>query len=211
MKHAVIVSHPNPDSFTMAVARTYCAAVQALGHEAQLRDLYRMGFDPCLKADEIPSPKGFAARPDVQTERALVGDAEVFVFVYPLWFNAPPAMLKGYIDRVLTMGFGYGPVAGGGNQPLLIGRKMISFTSSGAPADWLQKEGGWAAIRALFDGHVANVCGLAVLDHIHFGDVSPILPKVFVEQNLHQVEAVVGRLFSPVPVDQAQGVDSALS
>ncbi len=74
MKHAVIVAHPNPDSFTLAVARTYCEAVTAKGHEPLLRDLYAMDFDPRLKASEIPRPHGLRAgrrcrRPNARCSR----------------------------------------------------------------------------------------------------------------------------------------------
>lgn len=171
MKHAVIAGHPVAESFTLTMARAYCEFVRARGGEAVLRDLYRMDFDPCLKAEEIPRPGGFTPGAHVVDERATIGDADVFCFIYPLWFNAPPAIVKGYVDRVFGMGFGYGPIQGGGNQPLLAGRKMISFSSSGAPEEWLQESGAWTAIRALFDAHFAKVCGLEVLDHVHFGGV----------------------------------------
>lgn len=193
MKHVVIVAHPNPDSFTLSVARAYCEAVQARGEVALMRDLYRMGFDPCLKAHEIPRP-GFEAAEDVKAERALIRDAKVFAFVYPLWFNAPPAMLKGYVDRVFTMGFGYGPIQGGGNQPLLTDCSMISFTSSGAPMDWLEQDGTWNAIREVFDTHVARVCGLRGLGHIHFGGVVADLPQEVVQARLDEVRDTVARL-----------------
>lgn len=106
MKHAVIVAHPNVDSFTLTVARTWAEAAKAAGHTVELRDLYRIGFDPRLQDEEIPRPDGFQPGKDVLAERAAIGDADVFVFVYPLWFYAPPAMLKGYVDRVFGMGFG---------------------------------------------------------------------------------------------------------
>jgi NAD(P)H dehydrogenase (quinone) len=195
MKHAVIVGHPNPDSFNLGVAAAYCEAVRGRGHEPVLRDLYRMGFDPCLKAGEIPRPSGFEPSPDVQAERALLAEVDVFTFVYPLWFNAPPAMVKGYMDRVMGFGFGYGPIRGGGNAPLLAGRRMLSLTSSGAPAEWLQSQASWTAIRTLFDGHLASVCGLQVLDHIHFGDIAPGMPKAAVEGELARVGEAVRRLF----------------
>ena len=117
MKHAVIVGHPNPASFNLSVAEAYRAAARARGHEVLLRDLYRMGFDPCLKAEEVPGPGGFAVAADVATERALLSDVDVFTFIYPLWFNAPPAIVKGYMDRVFGFGFGYGPVSGGAIRP----------------------------------------------------------------------------------------------
>jgi NAD(P)H dehydrogenase (quinone) len=194
MKHAVIVGHPDPNSFNLSLAHAYCDAIRRKGHEPVLRDLYRMGFDPCLRAQEIPRP-GFAPADDIKAERAVIGDAEVFVLVYPLWFNAPPAMLKGYIDRVFGYGFGYGPVRQGANTQLLTGRKLLSLTTSGAPAEWLKSQGAWQAIRALFDDHLAAVCGLTVLDHVHFGEISPALPRAAAEAELEKVGAAVERLF----------------
>ena len=171
MKHAIIVAHPNPDSFNLTMARAYQAAVERSGGQAVLRDLYRIGFDPRLADTEIPRPSGFAPAEDVKAERALIGDAQVFTFVYPLWFNSPPAMLKGYIDRVFSMGFGFGPGAHG-NEPLLRGRMMLSITSSGAPKSWVVETGAWEAMRKLHDEHIGAVCGLTVLDHLHFGEIA---------------------------------------
>ena len=106
MRHAVIVAHPRRRSVTCAIAQAYAEAARALGHEVVERDLYRLGFDPCLKAEEIPDAEPPRFGEDVRREREALKDADVFAFVYPLWFNAPPAILKGYVDRVFSMGFG---------------------------------------------------------------------------------------------------------
>jgi NAD(P)H dehydrogenase (quinone) len=192
MKHAVIAAHPDAKSFTLSVAGACCEAVRGKGQTALLRDLYRMSFAPCLEASEIPGPGGFAPGADVMNERQLLSDAEVFVFVYPFWMNAQPAMMKGYIDRVFGMGFAYGP-GKGGNMPLLKGRKMISFTSSGAPMDWVAKTGAWDAVRKLFDEHFAAVCGLEVIDHVHFGGIVPGIRADAVERALARVRGTVER------------------
>lgn len=186
MKHAIILAHPSAESFNSTMARAYQDAVERSGGQAVLRDLYRMGFDPRLADGEIPRPSGFAPAEDVKAERALIGDADVFVFVYPLWFNAPPAMLKGYIDRVFGMGFGFGPVAGA-IEPLLGGRRMLSISSSGAPKGWVVETGAWDAVRKLFDEHVGAVCGLAVLDHLHFGEIAPGITAESVQDCADQV------------------------
>lgn len=194
-KHAIIVAHPNAESFNLSIARRYKQSVEALGAQTVLRDLYRMRFDPALKDGEIPRPSGFEAGADIAAERALIGDASVFAFVYPLWFNAPPAMLVGYVQRVFGMGFGYGPQKGGQNARLLLGRSMISFSSSGAPAEWLRTEGGWTALRNLFDDHVAEVCGMTVLDHRHYGRVLNATPAARLDTHFRDVEATVERCF----------------
>jgi NAD(P)H dehydrogenase (quinone) len=158
-----------------SIANSYVEAVQSTGHVAILRDLYAQEFDPCLKREEIPRPEGFHAGVDVEAERTLIKDADVFAFVYPVWFNAPPAILAGYLQRVFGMGFGYGPIHQGGNEPLLRGRKLISFSTSGAPKDWFENEGGWQALQNVFDKHFAAVCGMTVLGHKHFGGIHALM------------------------------------
>lgn len=188
MKHAIIVAHPSRDSLTCAVAQTYADAVAGLGHQAITRDLYRLGFDPRLKISEIPGPRRPDFGADVLTERAVLADADVFVFVYPLWFNAPPAILKGYVDRVFSMGFGYEPIPGG-TASLLDGKKLISFSSSGAPDAWIQGTGALTALMTLFDSHLAAVCGLTVVDHHHTGGVAPGITSEAVEEIMAAVRS----------------------
>ena len=194
MKHALIVGHPNQDSFTMTIARAYAEEARALGHEVLLRDLYRMGFEPRLGDREIPRPAGFAAADDVLVERKFIAEADVFAFVYPVWFNLPPAEVVGYVQRVFGMGFGYGPIHGGRNEPLLVGRSMISFSSSGAPTSWIKSEGGLEALRNLFDEHVANTCGMKPLDHVHFGRVTPGMAKAHVDESVDTTKRAVRSL-----------------
>lgn len=198
MKHAVILAHPAHSSLNAAVAATYRDAVGALGHEVIVRDLYRMRFDPCLKAPEIPGPKAPRFRPDVLRERALLADVDVFAFVYPLWFNAPPAILKGYVDRVFSMGFGFQPAFGGG-KPCLEGRKLISFTTSGAPDFWVRDTGALRALTQLFDSHLAGTCGLTVVDHVHFGGMVSDLPKSAIDDVLGKVRTAAKAHFRSHP------------
>lgn len=192
MEHAVIAAHPARRSFTLAVADAYCDAVRARGQPTILRDLYRMNFAPTLDADELPRPSGFTPGADVVEERARLARATVFAFVYPFWLNTQPAMMKGYIERVFGYGFAYGGT-GAGNVPLLKGRKMISFTSSGAPMDWVVSTGNFEAARKLFDEYFAAVCGLEVVDHVHFGGLVPGIRADVVARHLDHVrEAVAG-------------------
>jgi len=193
-KHVVIAAHPKMLSFTLTIARAYCDAVRERGNEAILRDLYRVDFDPRLAADEMPADEGFAARADVKAERELLQGADAYAFVYPLWFNAPPAMLKGYLDRVFGFGFAY-THGRGGMDPLLGPSKMISFTSSGAPTQWVTKTGAWNAIRTLFDEHFAAVCGLTVVDHVHFGAIASSIRPDVVERHIETTRLAVAKHF----------------
>ena len=147
--------------------------------------------------DEIPGGMNHGPRKDVIAERELLAGVEIFAFVYPFWFNAPPAMLKGYIDRVFGMGFGYGPTSNG-TEPLLKHRKMITFSSSGAPESWVVNTGAYEANRRIFDEHFAAVCGLTVLDHIHFGGIVSGMRHDAVTQKLATVASTVTMRFAQV-------------
>lgn len=192
--HAVIVAHPRKNSFTAAVAARYAQAVKALGHAVVMRDLYGLGFDPCLKAQEMPFAPSFAPGADVLEERALLEPCRVFAFIYPLWLNAPPAILKGYLDRVFGFGFAYGD-GGHSHVPRLTGRQLVSFSVSGAPTQWLRQSGGLEALQSLFDTYFASLTGLKSLGHFHFGGVTPGASETFIQARLQETEQIVTRLF----------------
>lgn len=198
MKHTLIVAHPRQHSFTASVAAAYREAVTGLGHVAQTRDLYALGFDPRLKPQEIPGAPDFAVQPDVAAERATISDSDVFALFYPLWLNAPPAMLKGYLDRVFGFGFAYGGENHSFN-PLLKGRRLICFTSSGGPTGWLEKTGALEAVHTLFDRYFAQLCGLTMLEHVHFGAVTPDASEFFVRARLEDATRAVQHHFKPTP------------
>jgi NAD(P)H dehydrogenase (quinone) len=197
MKHAVVLAHPNAASFNASVAHTYAEALTALGHQAQLRDLYAMDFDPRLKASEIPWTAGFGPAPDVVVERDIIAKVDAITLVYPFWFNAPPAMIKGYVERVFGMGFGYA-ASEVGTQPLMTGKLLISITTSGAPNAWIDQTGALQRLRAGFDDHLAGVCGFSVLEHLHLGGITPGMRSDAAADILSDVTAMAGRLFRRV-------------
>lgn len=193
MKHVVIFAHPKAESFTGSVANAYAEAAAGLGHQIVMRDLYRMHFDPRLPEDELPFAGGAHPRPDVAAERQLLADADVFALIYPFWLNAPPAILKGYLDRVFGYGFAYGK--SGRSEPLLQGKRLIIFSSSGAPLDWVRGTGAFGAVEKLFDSYFAELCGLAFVDHVHFGGIVPMIRADAVAAKLDSVREAVKKHF----------------
>jgi len=116
----IILAHPDPHSFNAEWARSSRAASEALDHEVLWTDLYATGFDPAegprhyprhpagrrfdpLKAQEEASRAG-ALPADVAREVAKLRRADRVILHFPLWWFAPPAMLKGYFDRVFVHG-----------------------------------------------------------------------------------------------------------
>ena len=187
-KHAVIVSHPSLDSFNLSVARRYADVAQALGDEVVVRDLYRMNFDPVLKAEEQPDSEGPVLAEDVKAELAILSGADVFVIVYPIWFGGPPAILKGYIDRVLGAGVTHSEVRDRRSHTLMEGKRLVSFTSSGNSRYWLEEQGAWMSLRNLFDTYLTNAFALAGNDHFHFDCVTGSTEEAMLGAYLREVE-----------------------
>jgi NAD(P)H dehydrogenase (quinone) len=199
MRHVVILAHPDGGSFNASVAKAYAEAARAASNEVEVRDLYRLDFDPRLRAEELPWRDDFAPGADVLSERDWIGDADVIVFVYPLWFNAPPAILKGYVERVFGMGFGYAADPPG-TRPLLSGKGLVSISTSGAPGAWVEQTGALKRLQAGFDDHLAAVCGLRVLEHLHLGSVTPGIRPDAAEAMLDEVRGLARRLAAPASV-----------
>jgi NAD(P)H dehydrogenase (quinone) len=173
LKHAIIVCHPAEASFTLAIAERYAETVHAHGHQAVIRDLYRLGFDPVLKNDERQGQP----RNDVMTEWKVLGDVDVFVLAYPIWFGAPPAMMKGYIDRVFGAGRTRGSAGEGAEVGRLKDKHLVSLTLSGTMRAWLDEKGVLESLRNVFDRYMAEVFGLTETHHYHFDGVQPDLPE----------------------------------
>lgn len=101
----VVVSHPDDASFSVAIARRSEAALQALGFSTHFCDLYSDDFDPVLTKREM---RGFRTDdPLTQRYRDLLASAEVLVVVHPNCWGSPPAMMKGWMDRVFAEGSAY--------------------------------------------------------------------------------------------------------
>lgn len=191
-KHAVIACHPVAKSFTLLVAHQYADSVRAHGHEAVVRDLYRTGFDPVLKAKER---QGKPAA-DVTKEWAVLGKPDVFVLVYPIWFGTPPAMLKGYIDRVLGAGRNRGVGGEGGPGELLAGKHLVSLTSSGSSRAWLDEKGVLGSLRTVYVRYLAEVFGFVETHRYHFDGVTSDIPEARVRMHLAEAEKAAREVMS---------------
>jgi len=201
IKHAVIACHPVEKSFTLSVANRYAEAVRAYGHEVVVRDLYRLGFNPVLKAKE----RGGKPAADVAREWIALGKPDVFVLVYPIWFGTPPAMLKGYIDRVFGAGRTLGQGGAGGTGELLSGRRLVSLTSSGAMKAWLSEKGVLGSLRTVYDRYFADVFGFVETHRFHFDGVTEDIPERDVAMHLKAVEKAAQEVMSrmvPAPPDR---------
>ncbi|AOH83161.1 hypothetical protein AWL63_03395 [Sphingomonas panacis] len=181
IRHLVVLCHPRSDSFNHQIAATYCETVRACGQVACLRDLYAVRFDPIL--EYIGEGPQLATLDDLREIRRC----DVLTFIYPIWFGLPPAMIKGYVDRVLGGGFkpdrDHPRVA----KPLLAGVHMLGITTSASTDAWLAEQGQLIALREGFDHYLGTIFQMASTRHLHIDAVVEGLDKLYAEQQLERV------------------------
>jgi NAD(P)H dehydrogenase (quinone) len=202
MRHLVILAHPREGSFNRRIASTYIDTVTELGHEAVLRDLYAMRFDPVAADTEAITRTQSEPAADVRIEMDHVRAADVLVFVSPVWWIAPPAMMKGWLDRVLRPGFAYGYRPDRRIGGLLTGRSGLVFTSSGSTVQEFVDTGKMDAVRTMWDIGTVRFCDMTLLDHLHFGPVGSRSTPELIDGFLDQVRSTARRHFGgsrPLP------------
>ena len=172
MNALIVHAHPEPQSFSSALARTASAALEKSGHRVKLIDLYTDGFDPVSdrrnfqtvsdadyfkqQAEEIHATKQSGFVPELDQAMTELEQADLLVFSFPLWWFGMPAILKGWVDRVFASGRIYGGPklyengVGGGTS-----RAMVLMTSGGG--------------EQVYSGFGVNPSLKAILDPIEHG------------------------------------------
>jgi NAD(P)H dehydrogenase (quinone) len=201
-RHVVVLAHPSPGSFNVLVADAYCQAVRECGQEPILRDLYSLGFDPLLKEEERPRRAGISLSGDVKREHDILRGSDVFALVYPIWFGMPPAMMKGYVDRVLGAGVTAQQLEHGGAMTLMKGQRLASITSSGASSAWLKQQDQIESLRNIFGRYLAHAFDMKSYEDIHFGETVEGLAQEFVDALIDQVRDFARRICTAVAQDQ---------
>ncbi|MBN1862882.1 MAG: NAD(P)H-dependent oxidoreductase [Dehalococcoidales bacterium] len=135
MKVSVILAHPDPKSFSHALAGAALKVLNANGHQVNLHDLYQEKFPPLLPAREIP--RGATLPKIISRHCSEISDADGIIVIHPNWWGQPPAILKGWIDRVLRPGVAYTFAEGDKGDGELIGLLkagvVLVFNTSNTP------------------------------------------------------------------------------
>lgn len=122
--HALIVyAHPEPTSFNAALKDAAVDAIRAAGHQVEVSDLYGERFNPVAgrhdfttvadhsrfhyQSEQMLAAQRQGFSDEIQREHDRVNRADIIILQFPLWWGAPPAVLKGWFERVLAYGFAY--------------------------------------------------------------------------------------------------------
>lgn len=163
MRVHVIHAHPVETSFNRALFNQVVETLRAKGHEVDPLNLYDEGFYAVLSREERLNyhsvPENIT--PEIAPYVARLRAADALVFVHPVWNYGPPAILKGYYDRIYLPGVSFVMTEGedrGGVEHALTNIKKVAFITSyggnrwrtflmGDPPRRFARRWGWATFR----------------------------------------------------------------
>jgi NAD(P)H dehydrogenase (quinone) len=137
MQISIIVAHPQRGSFNYAIALICLEQLQKNGHLVVFHDLYAESFDPVLPADELDDSAFFPELIELHCNEIALADG--IIIVHPNWWGQPPAILKGWIDRVFRAGIAYKFLEHDSGEGIPVGllkaKVAIVFNTSNTPAE----------------------------------------------------------------------------
>ncbi|SPD75682.1 NAD(P)H oxidoreductase YRKL [uncultured Desulfobacterium sp.] len=185
MKILIILAHPDEGSFNHAIANAVRDDLVNDGHEVIFHDLYKEDFFPLLTAEEI-AESGKIDR-IVEAHCNELSSADVIVIIHPNWWGQPPAILKGWVDRVIRPGIAYRFEEGDGGEGIPIGllkaSAAIVINTSNTPAEREQAVFG-DPLEAIWKRCIFDLCGVK---NFHRRMFSVVVTSI-IEQRLFWLE-----------------------
>ena len=195
MRVSVILAHPGPGSFNHAIAGTVVKTLTENGHTIAFHDLYAERFDPVLPYAEIP--RDAPPDPVVAGHCTEIAGADGIVIVHPDWWGQPPAILKGWIDRVIRPGIAYrfreGDNGEGIPEGLLAAKAALVFNTANTPAE-RERETFGDPLERLWKDCIFSFCGVPV---VHRRMFAVVVTSTAAERAgwLAEAAALTGRCF----------------
>ncbi len=171
MKHLIIVAHPSSRSFSIYLAEQLKSIYEKNGWEAEVRDLYKLNFNPVLSYDDLGSLKNKIIPEDIKIEQDIIESADLISVIYPLWWAGFPAILKGYIDRVFSNGFAF-QYTGNGPKGLLTGKKVVLHTTMGNTVEEYEEKELIEPFKAIHGDEIFTYCGMDIKEHLFYPQIT---------------------------------------
>lgn len=156
----VIFGHPDPNSFNGAILKTIENKLTEKKYQFICKNLYQLNFSPILTLDDLKRAKDSSVAGDIAIEHNDIEWAKNIIFIYPIWWAGQPAMVKGWIDRVLTPGFAYAFQEDGTIKGLLSDKVVMVFTTTRSGEENMIESGMAAAIEKTVMEGVFGFCGI---------------------------------------------------
>ncbi len=171
MKVLVLYAHPYNKSFNHAILEEVKQGLEEGGHEYEVADLYEINFNPVLSANDFVLLQQGKVADDVAEQQKKVSWAEAIICIHPIWWENHPAILKGYFDRVFSLGYAYRIKENGETEGLLKIKKALLITTAGGTEEEAWCDGIDICKRIFADQRTFTFCGIPDFRHEVFYNV----------------------------------------
>lgn len=199
MNILLLLAHPDPGSFNHALAAAAETVLREAGHTVRRHDLYAERFEPLLPAEEFSRSATLSA--EVERHCRELAEADGIIIVHPNWWGMPPAILTGWVDRVVRPGVAYEFIEGdsgeGVPRGLLKARSVLVLNTSNTVAEREERVFG-DPLEAIWKKCVFDLCGVTDFHRRMFR----VVVTATAEQRrewLKEAAELAGRLFPPTP------------
>jgi NAD(P)H dehydrogenase (quinone) len=185
-KIAIVVGNPLRDSYCEALGEAYRRGAQSGGHEAKLFMLARMNFDAILH-------KGYRRlqplEPELAAARAGFGDCDHVVLIFPLWWGGMPAIMKGFVERILQPGLLAIQAAGAKASWTIFNGKSARIVMTMGMAGWFYRWYYGAHALKLLKRNILHMLGIKPVRSTIYGMIEAVGAEKR-QQWLREVEAL---------------------
>lgn len=165
MNVLIILGHPNKKSLNHSIAETCKEQIVSNGHSVFFHDLYAENFNPILHIDNENSDNQVDNQVKLHCDNLINSDG--IIIIHPNWWGQPPAIIKGWLDRVLLPGIAYDFEENEKGEYIPIGllkaQNAIVLNSSNSPYD---KESD--PLASIWKNSIFNFCGVKNIEHRNF-------------------------------------------
>jgi putative NADPH-quinone reductase len=202
-KILVILAHPNKQSYNHAIAFSAVKQLQENGHNVIFHDLYTEKFDPLLPSQEFPSEVTLPSNIRQHCDELRLADG--IIIVHPNWWGQPPAILKGWVDRVMRPGVAYKFLEGDKGEGIPLGllkaKAAIVFNTANTPSKREQMVFG-DPLQLLWKNCIFDLCGVRKF----YREMFTVVVTSTLDQRqewLRKVERVVNDYFPAYAVNRS--------
>lgn len=228
MQVLIVLAHPEPASFSAALARRGAEALREAGYGVVVSDLYAEGFspvggradftgaaDPALfkyQAEQAHAVRSGGFSDEIRREQERVAAADMLVLQFPLWWGGVPAMMKGWFERVMAYGFAYADGLRFDKGVFRGRRAMVSMTTGGPEARF-----GPDAVYGEEERQVLWQSQRLTLQYMGYETEPPFIayaaPRVSAERRQEYLDDFAARLVAAAarPVDRSAGIADPLA
>lgn len=169
MRALIIYANYKEKSFTAAIRDTLAEIFHNNGHEVVVRDLYEIKFNPVLSKKDLEAIEKEIFPIDIMDEQKFIQWADLICFVYPIWWSGMPAILKGYLERVLVQGYAFDFVDDEA-IPKLNNKKIAIFNTTGRKNIY-KDEKSLNALNTITEDCIFGFCGMQTVEHKYFKSI----------------------------------------